>query len=58
VWIPGLSLVAQSPDRTLTGYSLLTHCHVGGRPALALAARAVLPCCMVIVLALYEKRRQ
>lgn len=42
-WIDGLSTVAVAPDGTVTGHALLTRCHVGGEPALALAPCAVLP---------------
>lgn len=42
-WIDGLSIVTENPDGEIVGYALLTHCHVGGTPALALAPCAVLP---------------
>ncbi|MEU8380496.1 N-acetyltransferase [Streptosporangium sp. NPDC048865] len=42
-WIPGLSWIAQAPDGTVAGFALLTRCHVGDAPALALAPCAVLP---------------
>lgn len=42
-WIDGLSMVTEAPDGSLTGYALLTRCHVDGEPALALAPCAVLP---------------
>ncbi len=42
-WIDGLSVVAAASDGALAGYALLTRCHVGGEPALALAPCAVLP---------------
>ncbi|MFI9024927.1 GNAT family N-acetyltransferase [Streptomyces sp. NPDC053560] len=42
-WLDGLSLVAEAPDGTVAAHALLTRCHVGGRPALALAPCAVLP---------------
>ncbi|OWA19394.1 GNAT family N-acetyltransferase [Streptomyces sp. CS227] len=42
-WIDGLSMVTTAPDNTPVGYALLTRCHVGGQPALALAPCAVLP---------------
>ncbi|MET9148105.1 N-acetyltransferase [Streptomyces sp. NPDC004042] len=42
-WIDGLSLLATAPDGTVTGHALLTRCHIGDRPALALAPCAVLP---------------
>ncbi|WP_254715728.1 GNAT family N-acetyltransferase [Actinomadura sp. NAK00032] len=42
-WLPGLSWLAEAPDGELTGYSLLTRCHVGDSPALALGPCAVKP---------------
>jgi predicted N-acetyltransferase YhbS len=42
-WIEGLSIVAEDPAGSLVGHALLTRCHVGGAPALALAPCAVLP---------------
>lgn len=42
-WLPDLSIVAVADDGTVGGYSLLTRCHVGGAPALALGPCAVLP---------------
>lgn len=42
-WLPGLSWVAQAPDGTIAGFALLTRCHVGDTPALALGPCAVLP---------------
>ncbi|GAA3447982.1 GNAT family N-acetyltransferase [Planomonospora venezuelensis] len=42
-WIPGLSIVAVDDDGTVAGHALLTRCHVGDAPALALASCAVLP---------------
>jgi putative acetyltransferase len=42
-WIAGLSMLAVATDGTPTGYALLTRCHVGDRPALALAPCGVLP---------------
>ncbi|MER7498630.1 N-acetyltransferase [Nonomuraea pusilla] len=42
-WSPDLSIVAQTPDGTVAGYALLTRCHVGDAPALALGPCAVLP---------------
>ncbi|MFI1258193.1 GNAT family N-acetyltransferase [Streptomyces netropsis] len=42
-WIPGLSVVALTPEGTLAGHALLTRCHIDGTPALCLAPVAVLP---------------
>ncbi|MER5425412.1 GNAT family N-acetyltransferase [Streptosporangium roseum] len=42
-WLPELSVVAASADGTVAGYALLTRCHVGDVPALALGPCAVLP---------------
>ncbi|ANW16851.1 GNAT family N-acetyltransferase [Streptomyces clavuligerus] len=42
-WIDGLSLVAAASDGTVVAHALLTRCHIGGGPALALAPCAVLP---------------
>ncbi|MFF4623314.1 GNAT family N-acetyltransferase [Nonomuraea jabiensis] len=42
-WSPELSIVAQALDGTVAGYALLTRCHVGTAPALALGPCAVLP---------------
>ena len=42
-WIPGLSIVAATPEGTIAGHALLTRCHVDEAPALALAPCAVLP---------------
>ncbi|WP_046472147.1 GNAT family N-acetyltransferase [Allosalinactinospora lopnorensis] len=42
-WLPGLSWVAHDPEGTVAGYALLTRCHVGEAPAVALAPTAVLP---------------
>ncbi|WP_431923968.1 GNAT family N-acetyltransferase [Nonomuraea jabiensis] len=42
-WSPELSIVAQAADGTVAGYALLTRCHVGTAPALALGPCAVLP---------------
>ncbi|MEV0601599.1 N-acetyltransferase [Streptomyces sp. NPDC050315] len=42
-WLDGLSWVAEAPDGTVAAHALLTRCHVGGEPALALAPCAVLP---------------
>ncbi|MEU4620492.1 N-acetyltransferase [Actinoplanes sp. NPDC023801] len=42
-WIDGLSMLAIDATGTPAGHALLTRCHVGGTPALALAPCAVLP---------------
>ncbi|WP_018653564.1 GNAT family N-acetyltransferase [Actinomadura flavalba] len=42
-WLDGLSMIALDPGGTVAGHALLTRCHVGGAPALALAPTAVLP---------------
>lgn len=42
-WIEGLSIVTEDGEGTVVGHALLTRCHVGGEPALALAPCAVLP---------------
>ncbi|TVT34112.1 N-acetyltransferase [Amycolatopsis rhizosphaerae] len=42
-WLPGLSWLAESPGGDLAGYALLTRCHVGDSPALALGPCAVRP---------------
>lgn len=42
-WLPGLSWLAQAPDGTIAGFALLTRCHVGDVPALALGPCAVRP---------------
>ncbi|GIH79611.1 GNAT family N-acetyltransferase [Planobispora longispora] len=42
-WIPGLSIVAVDGDGAVAGYALLTRCHVGDAPALALGPCAVPP---------------
>ncbi|WP_246102612.1 GNAT family N-acetyltransferase [Streptomyces piniterrae] len=42
-WLPGLSYVADAPDGTLAAQALLTRCHIGEVPAVALAPCAVLP---------------
>ena len=44
-WLPGLSIVAEDTGGTVAGYALLTRCHVGDAPALALGPCAVLPRC-------------
>ncbi|GAA2284439.1 N-acetyltransferase [Streptomyces ruber] len=38
-----LACVAEAPDGSVVAYALLTRCHVGGAPALALAPVAVRP---------------
>ncbi|WP_433797060.1 GNAT family N-acetyltransferase [Actinoplanes sp. CA-252034] len=42
-WIDGLSMLAVDAHGTVTGHALLTRCHIGAAPALALAPCAVLP---------------
>jgi putative acetyltransferase len=42
-WLPGLSWIAVAHDGTAAGFALLTRCHVGDVPALALGPCAVLP---------------
>ncbi len=42
-WLPGMSYVAEAPDGSVAGCALLTRCHVGEVPALALAPVAVAP---------------
>jgi len=42
-WIDGLSVVATTGDGTVAGHALLTRCHIGDSPALALAPVAVAP---------------
>ncbi|WP_405020501.1 N-acetyltransferase [Kitasatospora sp. NBC_00070] len=42
-WVPGLSVVAETPDGTVVGHALLTRCHIDDTPALCLAPVAVLP---------------
>ncbi|MEV4889615.1 N-acetyltransferase [Nonomuraea sp. NPDC055795] len=42
-WSPELSIVAETSDATIAGYALLTRCHVGTTPALALGPCAVTP---------------
>jgi putative acetyltransferase len=42
-WVEGLSIVAEDGEGSVVGHALLTRCHVGGSPALALAPCAVLP---------------
>ncbi|PWW67115.1 GNAT family N-acetyltransferase [Actinokineospora spheciospongiae] len=42
-WIDGLSIVTETADGEVVGHALLTRCHVGDAPALALAPCAVLP---------------
>lgn len=42
-WVEGLSLLALTEAGEPVGHALLTRCHVGDEPALALAPCAVLP---------------
>jgi predicted N-acetyltransferase YhbS/SAM-dependent methyltransferase len=42
-WLPELSWISVAGDGTVAGFSLLTRCHVGGAPALALGPCAVRP---------------
>ena len=42
-WIDGLSIVAEDADGNVVAHALLSRCHVGGAPALALAPCAALP---------------
>jgi predicted N-acetyltransferase YhbS len=42
-WIDGFSMLAVDDSGTPAGHALLTRCHVGDTPALALAPCAVLP---------------
>ncbi|WP_327104147.1 GNAT family N-acetyltransferase [Nonomuraea glycinis] len=42
-WIPGLSWVSEAPGDAITGYALLTRCHVDDTPALTLGPCAVRP---------------
>ncbi|WP_432068563.1 GNAT family N-acetyltransferase [Streptomyces sp. C10-9-1] len=42
-WLPGLSYVAEAPDRSVAAHALLTRCRVGETPALALAPVATDP---------------
>lgn len=42
-WLPGLSWIAVALDGTAAGFALLTRCHVGDQPALALGPCAVRP---------------
>lgn len=42
-WVDGLSTVVVDDAGTVLGHALLTRCHVGDEPALALAPCAVLP---------------
>lgn len=42
-WMPELSIVAATDNGLIAGYSLLTRCHVGDAPALALGPCAVRP---------------
>jgi putative acetyltransferase len=42
-WMDGLSMVTTTPVGVVVAHALLTRCHVGGQPALALAPCAVPP---------------
>ena len=42
-WIDGLSMIAATAGGHPVGHALLTRCHVGDKPALALAPCSVLP---------------
>lgn len=42
-WLPGMSYVAEAADGSVAAYALLTRCHVGDVPAVALAPVAVAP---------------
>lgn len=42
-WLDGLSAIAETPDGTPVAYALLTRCHIGTTPALALAPCATHP---------------
>ncbi|NUK36786.1 GNAT family N-acetyltransferase [Streptomyces lunaelactis] len=42
-WLPGTSYVAEAADGSVAAYALLTRCHVGDVPAVALAPVAVAP---------------
>ncbi|MFB4420223.1 GNAT family N-acetyltransferase [Streptomyces sp. QL37] len=42
-WMPGLSYVAEARDGSVAAHALLTRCHVGDAPALALAPVATSP---------------
>ncbi|MFI7106874.1 GNAT family N-acetyltransferase [Nonomuraea sp. NPDC050227] len=42
-WLPGLAWLAEAPGGELAGYALLTRCHVGDSPAVALGPCAVRP---------------
>lgn len=42
-WIPELSVLAATPSGTPVGYALLTRCHIGHVPGLALGPCAVVP---------------
>ncbi|MFJ6855763.1 GNAT family N-acetyltransferase [Streptomyces sp. NPDC091271] len=42
-WMPGLSYVAEAVDGSVAAHALLTRCHVGDAPALALAPVATSP---------------
>lgn len=42
-WLPMLSVVAQSKEEGLVAHAVLTRCHIGDTPALALGPCAVMP---------------
>ncbi|MFC4607230.1 GNAT family N-acetyltransferase [Streptomyces maoxianensis] len=42
-WLPGMSYVAEAADGSVAAYALLTRCHIGDVPAVALAPVAVTP---------------
>lgn len=42
-WLPGLSLLATTADDTPVSHALLSRCHIGDIPALALAPCATVP---------------
>jgi putative acetyltransferase len=42
-WLPGLMIVATTPEDDPVAYALLTRCHIGDEPVLSLGPVAVLP---------------
>ncbi|TDW76908.1 GNAT family N-acetyltransferase [Kribbella pratensis] len=42
-WLPGLMIVATTPDDRPVAYAALTRCHIGDKPVLSLGPVAVLP---------------